>query len=554
MSIQKGLAGTNKKIIFLALLIGVVAGVSYAQHAFAGASQNASGFAWGGGAATNGAGYDGMGWFSFNNLSDGTAIDYGVNIPTTGNGNLSGYAWSENYGWLSFYDTDLAGCVPALSQAKRSGNSITGGARILGIRDAMSVGNAGGFDGCVSLSGSSPNYGVTISNNNLSGYGWSSDLGWIDFTGVTIPPTGSLTLPASCLIASGASTCTVTAVWSTANTTSPNLFDVNMSSILSSLPNSSGFTVWVAYPYTDFRLRDGTIALDPTTGAKRVTSSCETGSVWRVSSGKCVANATSGTIDASPKPCTVALGASTCSTNLTWDINAPNPNVRSSYTGGNISTNPTGNNVPATVAHNGTTFDARNSNSVLNTVTVTGTCASGSEWSGGVCAAQPDITFWADPSTIDTGQSTKLFWSSTNADSCTAAGTPPAFATGNATSNQTGVSVGPLTTTTSYAITCTGPGGSTNANVTVTVTNPNVSITASPSRVPSGGGSSTISWSASQVSSCSINGPGLSRTGLTDSQLVTVTAQGTYTIICQTNSSTISKSVTVNIGQTLQEF
>lgn len=184
MSITYALRGKKRKTIFLVLLIGVVASVFYASHVFAGSSQNGSGFAWGGGATTNGAGYDGMGWLSFNNLSDGSSVDYGVTIPT-GNGSLSGYAWSEHYGWLSFNSGDLSGCSPALTAPARSGNNITGGARILAIKTALAAGNAGGYDGCVSLSGTSPSYGVTISGKALAGYGWSSDLGWINFTGVT---------------------------------------------------------------------------------------------------------------------------------------------------------------------------------------------------------------------------------------------------------------------------------------------------------------------------------------------------------------------------------
>ena len=51
-----------------------------------------------------------IGWISFNNLgttdyqnnpvpAGGGSVDYGVNIGT--NGNLSGYAWSENIGWIN---------------------------------------------------------------------------------------------------------------------------------------------------------------------------------------------------------------------------------------------------------------------------------------------------------------------------------------------------------------------------------------------------------------------------------------------------------------------
>lgn len=202
-------------MIFLALLMSVVASVSSTHLVFAGVSQNGSGYAWGGGATTNGSGYGGMGWISFNNLTDGSATDYGVNIPTT-DGSLSGYAWSENYGWVSFNGADLATCAPSLSQATRTGGNITGGARILGIKDTVAAGNAGGFDGCISLSGSG--YGVTISGNSLSGYAWSSDLGWIDFTNVTNgSSSGSCPLPWGGTIANGAS---VTA-YSSPSVTSP---------------------------------------------------------------------------------------------------------------------------------------------------------------------------------------------------------------------------------------------------------------------------------------------------------------------------------------------
>src|SRR3972149_2741948 len=76
----------------------------------AGSSQNTSGFAWS----------QNVGWFSFNSKNCDTDDDgqseggagcppagtnmasYGVNIdPITGI--LSGFAWSENIGWISFY-------------------------------------------------------------------------------------------------------------------------------------------------------------------------------------------------------------------------------------------------------------------------------------------------------------------------------------------------------------------------------------------------------------------------------------------------------------------
>ena len=177
-----------KRIGFLMLLlvVGVLTGLS-AKRVFADATKSGLGFLWGGGVTVNPSGYDGMGWTSINNLSDGSIVNYGVNVPSV-DGALSGQAWSDGYGWVSFDQADLAGCAPALSQATRTGNDVTGGARILSIRDGMTLGNAGGYDGCISLSGTATDgspYGIKVAGTTLGGYAWSGDFGWIDFGHVT---------------------------------------------------------------------------------------------------------------------------------------------------------------------------------------------------------------------------------------------------------------------------------------------------------------------------------------------------------------------------------
>jgi hypothetical protein len=139
-------------------------------------------WAWGGGVGSNPAGYEGIGWIDMSR----------VNIPET-DGDLSGYAWAGDYGWISFNGGDLADCSPSLTQAKRVGSNITGGARILAIKNE-SAGNRGGFDGCISLSGST--YGLRL-KTDASGfqtgatgsYAWSGDLGWIDFARVAFATT-----------------------------------------------------------------------------------------------------------------------------------------------------------------------------------------------------------------------------------------------------------------------------------------------------------------------------------------------------------------------------
>ena len=59
----------------------------------AGSSDNVSGYAWS----------DTIGWVSFNCTDEGDcgASNYGVDVDIT-NGKLSGYAWSDNVGWISF--------------------------------------------------------------------------------------------------------------------------------------------------------------------------------------------------------------------------------------------------------------------------------------------------------------------------------------------------------------------------------------------------------------------------------------------------------------------
>lgn len=109
------------------------------------------------------------------------------NVPVRSDGKIEGYAWanpsddvagSNNIGWISFNSADTAPCGSA---ARISGTALSGWAKALSA-------DGNGWDGCISLSGSSPAYGVTVpggtdSSGGLAGYAWGSDVvGWIDFT------------------------------------------------------------------------------------------------------------------------------------------------------------------------------------------------------------------------------------------------------------------------------------------------------------------------------------------------------------------------------------
>ena len=79
-------------------------------------------------------------------------------------------------------------------------------------------------------------------------------------------------------------------------------------------------------------------------------------------------------------------------------------------------------------------------------------------------APLPTVALTANPTTVDMNGSSTLTWSSTDATSCDAGG---AWSGSKPLSGNE--SVGPLTETSTFTLTCTGPGGSTNRPVTVSV-------------------------------------------------------------------------------------
>ena len=91
----------------------------------------------------------------------------------------------------------------------------------------------------------------------------------------------------------------------------------------------------------------------------------------------------------------------------------------------------------------------------------------------------PTVTLTADSTNLTSGQSTTLRWSSTDTTDCFASLGWSGFKALNNTSP--GESTGPLTTTTSYRLDCTGPGGSASDSVTV-----NVSVLNSPPNADAG--------------------------------------------------------------------
>ncbi len=166
---------TVKKIFFVVILLFVCgAFTAYAE------AEDVTGYAWS----------DGVGWISFNCLDAGTCgvVNYGV--KTDSSGFLSGYAWTNTVGWISFNQADTIGCPstkPCSAKIDLTTGDWTGWARALS--------NGGGWDGWISLScannssGACTNYKVKTDINDPSGkttgYAWGDTVvGWVDFTGV----------------------------------------------------------------------------------------------------------------------------------------------------------------------------------------------------------------------------------------------------------------------------------------------------------------------------------------------------------------------------------
>lgn len=169
---------------------------------------NIAGWAWAGeDTNSDGIADAGVGWISFNCSDGGPTRNnictgpggyvYGLNADAAGV--VTGYAWSENVGWISANVGDLSGCPQAPCTARIDDGSVLGWLKVLSANDSQS----GGWDGFIALgdtnTGDAINYGVTHSGTAITGNAWGGGtvMGWVSFSGsgygvsttyVPIPP------------------------------------------------------------------------------------------------------------------------------------------------------------------------------------------------------------------------------------------------------------------------------------------------------------------------------------------------------------------------------
>jgi len=130
-----------------------------------------------------------------------SVVEYGVNIPDS-TGALSGYAWSENLGWIDFGNNCIednsaddsdpiaeqctpidatkycsASCIPppatgcTYNYVNREGEYLKGCARIVDIAKETVSGNSGGWQGFIRLN----NTAIDPSTGKLLNFGWNGE-------------------------------------------------------------------------------------------------------------------------------------------------------------------------------------------------------------------------------------------------------------------------------------------------------------------------------------------------------------------------------------------
>ena len=176
----------------------VVFYVLHTYRATGSTSDNVSGYAWS----------ETIGWISFNCTNTGScpSVDYGVTVDGV-TGDISGHAWSSNIRWINFDPAGPYPEVPNHSARLEADDTVTGWAKAI---DADGV----DWDGWIKMSDTAaPAYGVTLNTvtDEFEGFAWGYDvMGWISFNCID---TASCALPysVSYSLANAIPTCSITA-------------------------------------------------------------------------------------------------------------------------------------------------------------------------------------------------------------------------------------------------------------------------------------------------------------------------------------------------------
>jgi hypothetical protein len=175
------------------------------------------------------------------------------------------------------------------------------------------------------------------------------------------------------------------------------------------------------------------------------------------------------------------------------------------------------------------------------TLTCTGTGGTSAQTVTVAVVPAPTLTLSANPTSLATGQSSTLSWSTTNASSCTASG---GWSGSKSVSGNQAVTV---SATTTYSLACTGTGGTVSRSVTVTVVAaPTLVMAINPTSVPRGS-SANLTWSSTDATTCTASGGWSGNRSLSGNIQVSPSTTTTYTLECAGVGGTRSSSVTLTV-------
>lgn len=173
--------------------------------------------------------------------------------------------------------------------------------------------------------------------------------------------------------------------------------------------------------------------------------------------------------------CSIPAGASTCNSSFSWNIqNATSPNLRNSTRSVTYTTTAAGTTTPYAITQGANTVQARDNNTVLASVVVTGTCAAGTDFANGTTCElsvvpAPVITITTNKTIARTGDTVLVSWTmnpspiASGTCSVSGPGMPSSVTTtGSQTSNA-------LASKTRFTLTCTGAYGTVRANADVEI-------------------------------------------------------------------------------------
>lgn len=162
-----------------------------------------------------------------------------------------------------------------------------------------------------------------------------------------------------------------------------------------------------------------------------------------------------------------------------------------------------------------------------------------------VSGSPPTLNLTISPNIVARGGNATLHWSTANVTSCEKSG-----AWSGESSPQGSQSAGFRVTDTTFVLTCKGPDGIVEQSAVLSVgeTPPTITLAASPTTVKTGG-SSTLTWSATNVTSCDKSGSWTGAAAAQGAQSTGALATtATYQLTCRGPGGSVVRSVQVGVN------